>query len=122
MVIRKISLADEEISVFAGTAGSSSSSPVGDGGPATSAQFSSGLLSVRGDSGGNLYVADSTAARVRKIDSSGIITTFAGTGTSAYTSTTGVATSTTLNAPSAVWIDSAGVVFISKCLCCVILF
>jgi len=49
----------------------------GDGGPATLAQFSS-ISSVIADSYGNLYVSDSPNQRVRKIDTAGIITTFAG--------------------------------------------
>jgi uncharacterized protein (TIGR03437 family) len=52
----------------------------GDGGPATSAQlFEAHGIAV--DSAGNVYIADFGNGRVRKVDSSGIITTVAGGGT-----------------------------------------
>jgi len=48
----------------------------GDGGPALQAQFYAGDLAT--DSAGNTYIAE--VSRVRRIDPSGTITTFAGTG------------------------------------------
>ncbi len=49
----------------------------GDGGPATSAQlFEARAVAV--DSAGNVYIADSGNLRVRRVDTSGIITTVAG--------------------------------------------
>ena len=51
----------------------------GDGGPATEAQFASpGSVAV--DAAGNLYIADVWNHRIRKVDGSGIVTTFAGSG------------------------------------------
>jgi DNA-binding beta-propeller fold protein YncE len=52
----------------------------GDGGPAAAAQIF-GPWQLALDRSGNLYVADYGNSRVRKIDSSGIITTVAGGGT-----------------------------------------
>ena len=49
----------------------------GDGGPATSALMS-GPLGMAFDSAGNLYVADVNNERIRRISTSGIISTFAG--------------------------------------------
>src|SRR5207247_5124325 len=58
-----------------GTAGLS-----GDGGPAGSAILSyPGGVAV--DGAGNLYIADSSNQRIRKVDTAGIITTVAGKGT-----------------------------------------
>ena len=51
----------------------------GDGGAATEAQLAS-PRSIAVDSVGNVYVADQNNHRERKIDTSGVITTYAGTG------------------------------------------
>jgi hypothetical protein len=53
-------------------------SPIGDGGPATSAALSPGAIAY--DSAGNLYIAEMLHARIRKVDSNGIISTIAGLG------------------------------------------
>jgi sugar lactone lactonase YvrE len=75
--IRKVNSSTGIISTIAGTGMGGFS---GDGGHATSAK----LLSPQDlcfDSKGNLYIAENANARVRKIDTSGIITTVVGTGT-----------------------------------------
>jgi len=59
-------------------AGNGSFGPAtGDGGPATSAGFN-GIYAVAVDSNGLIYICDSNNHRVRKVDSSGIVTTIAG--------------------------------------------
>ena len=65
----------------------------GDGGAATEAQFGS-LGAVAADSLGNLYIADTYNHRVRKIDTSGVITTYVGTGVRDRTSELGYVVST----------------------------
>ena len=58
---------------------------------------------------GNIYFADRTNHRIRKVTvSTGIISTIAGTGTSSYSGDNGPATSATLNEPYGVAVDSAG--------------
>ncbi len=52
----------------------------GDGGPATKAMLKS-PSAITFDSKGNLYISDMGNNRIRKVDTSGIITTFAGSGT-----------------------------------------
>ena len=58
---------------------------------------------------GNIYIADNWNHRIRKVTvSTGIISTIAGTGTDSYSGDGGAATSTTLNNPIGVAVDSAG--------------
>ena len=103
--IRKVTISTEIITTIAGIGSTSYS---GDNGAATSAT----LNYPRGvglDTAGNVYIADSHNHRIRKVTiSTGIITTFAGTGTMSYSGDNGPATSATLNNPSGVALDSAG--------------
>jgi hypothetical protein len=62
------------VTTFAGTATS-----VGDGGPSTLARLD-GPWGEAMDSSGNLYIADRSDNRIRKVTPSGTITTVAGTG------------------------------------------
>jgi len=84
----------------------------GDGGPATSAQlyFPAGLAL---DTAGNLYVADYGNYTVRKIDTTGKISTIAGTGSYGYSGDGAAATKATLAQPIAVAVDAAGNIFIA---------
>jgi sugar lactone lactonase YvrE len=84
----------------------------GDGGPATSARLNN-PNGIAMDSAGNLFIADTTNNRIRKISSSGIITTVAGNGTSGYSGDGGQATSAQLDSPHAVAVDSFGNLFIA---------
>jgi sugar lactone lactonase YvrE len=62
----------------------------GDGGPATIARMRI-AYGVTIDSNGNMFIADSTGYRVRKVDTSGIITTITGDGTSGSSGDGGLA-------------------------------
>ena len=58
---------------------------------------------------GNVYIADQSNNRIRKVTiSTGIITTIAGTGTGSYSGDGGAATSATLWYPYGVSLDSTG--------------
>ncbi len=78
----------------------------GDGGPATSAAIF--CTNVAADSAGNLYLSDSLNQRIRKVDTSGIITTVAGTGEQGYSGDGGPATSAKLALPQGLTVDGAG--------------
>ena len=84
----------------------------GDNGPALKASFNfpAGLCS---DPAGNLYVADRNNHRVRRIDTSGIVTTVAGTGTPDWGGDGGPAVAAHLNYPSDVVCDGKGNLYIS---------
>ncbi len=84
----------------------------GDGGPATSAQLS-GPTNVILDTSGNLYIADSSNFRIRKVDSSGIITTVAGNGIQGYSGDGGPAILAEFNYPTDVAVDKAGNLFVA---------
>ena len=58
---------------------------------------------------GNVYIADIYNNRIRKVTAStGIITTYAGTGTSSYSGDNGPATSAALYHPNGVTVDTSG--------------
>src|SRR5262245_42472812 len=63
----------------------------GDGGPATKAKLNF-PLGVVFDAAGNMYIADENNARVRKVDTNGIITTVGGTGDLGWGGNGGLAT------------------------------
>ncbi len=65
------------------------------------------------DNAGNLYFADGENNRIRKISTTGIITTVAGTGASGYNGDNIPATSATLNDPQGIAFDAAGNLYIS---------
>ena len=70
------------------------------------------------DASGNLYIADSSNHRIRKVDPAGVITTFAGNGTPCALPTNacgdgGLATAANLKNPSSVVMDSAGNLYIA---------
>jgi uncharacterized protein (TIGR03437 family) len=85
----------------------------GDGGPATSAELASGLRGLTIDSAGNLYIADTGNNRVRKVNTSGIITTVAGNGTQGFSGDGGPATLAQLKSPNALVVDAAGNLYIA---------
>src|SRR5207245_9676784 len=79
-------------SVFAGTASSGYS---GDGGPATAAQLN-GPTDMAFDAAGDVFIADAGNNVIRKVDTSGTISTVAGTGQAGFSGDGGPATSATL--------------------------
>jgi len=84
----------------------------GDGGAATKAELGS-PTGVAVDGGGNLYIVDYGNQRIRKVDTNGVITTFAGSNGTGYSGDGGAATKASLNNPSGVSVDPQGNVFIA---------
>ena len=87
----------------------------GDGGTATNAklQYPS---SVAVDASGNVYIADNSNNRVRIVNTSGIISTYAGTGTAGFAGDGGAATAAELNNPVGVTLDASGNLYIADSL------
>lgn len=108
--IRKIDVTGK-ISTIAGVGGEPNY--WGDGVPATSAYFNL-PIGIAVDSGGNVYIVDSSNFRIRKIDTSGIISTIAGTGRYGYSGDGGPATSADLHRPYEVAVDSSGNLYIAE--------
>jgi sugar lactone lactonase YvrE len=84
----------------------------GDGGPATSAQLE-GPTGVVADAAGNLFIADCSNHRIRKVTPDGLISTLAGNGKSGYGGDGGPATSAQLYWPTVVALDTAGNAYIA---------
>jgi len=93
-------------------AGSGESGFSGDGGPAIKANFKT-PAGLAFDPEGNLYIADRENHRVRKLDTSGNISTFAGIGKAGFSGDGGPAVRAKLNLPSGLAADEKGNLYIS---------
>ncbi|NQT69847.1 MAG: tandem-95 repeat protein [Desulfobacteraceae bacterium] len=83
----------------------------GDNIPAVDAKLSS-PEAVAVDNAGNIYIADHGNQRIRKVDTSGIITTVAGNGSRGYNGDNISAVDAMLNYPEGVAVDNAGNIYI----------
>ena len=99
--------------VITTVAGSGTAGYSGDGGPATDAELDS-PWDVAVDLSGNLYIADYNNHRIRKVDTSGDITTVAGTGTPGYSGDGGPATNANLCGPTGVALDGSGNLYVAE--------
>ncbi len=109
-IVRKVSTANT-ITTIAGTPGSCTYG--GDGGLGTAAHLYY-PMGVALDGSGNLYIADNSNCRVRKlILSTNIISTYAGNGTCGYAGDSGLATSAELASTDGVALDTAGNLYIA---------
>lgn len=95
-------------------AGNDSLGSGGDGGAAIQAQLD-GPIGVAIDANGNIYIADSLNNRVRRVTPTGIMSTFAGGGSTAVINNGDgmAATSASLSDPEHVAVDPAGNVYIA---------
>ena len=100
--VRKVNTAG----IISTVAGSGNIAYAGDGGPALNAGLNSSSVAV--DGAGNVYIADSLNSRIRKVDTSGIITTVAGNGTPGFSGDGGLASRASLYLPQGLAADSAG--------------
>ena len=94
-------------------AGNGSAGYAGDGGIATQAMVQR-VYGITADPSGNIYIADTQNNRIRRVDAgTGIITTFAGTGSGGYSGDGLAAASAKVNLPQGVSTDADGNLFIA---------
>ncbi len=106
---RVLKYANGTLTTFAGNGNIGSN---GDNGPATQATLTNPIgLAI--DAVGNVYIADSTAFRIRVVAPNGIISTIAGTNHNGYGGDGGSALSALLNFPHAVLLDGLGGIYIA---------
>lgn len=106
--VRKIT----PLGIMSTIAGNGSATHSGDGGPALSASVY-GPVDLTVDKAGNIYVVEYYSHCIRKINTSGIISTFAGNVVGGYGGDGGPASSSQLYYPSGIAIDTAGIFYIS---------
>ncbi len=90
-------------------AGTGEAGHSGDGGPATKATLGV-VWDVAVDLAGNLYM--SVGNQIREVDTSGVITTLAGTGVKGFSGDGGPAAKAQLDHPSGIAVDASGNVYI----------
>ena len=92
----------------------------GDGIPATSAQLHH-PWGIALDSAGNLYIAEEGNHRIRKVEAAtGLISTYAGTGTPGYSGDGGPAAAANIDAPLGIALDAAGHLYFAEYSHCVV--
>lgn len=118
--VREVAVSSDVITTVVGNGTfSDACGPCGDGGPATSASI--WPMGLTFDAAGNLYIADAVHDRVREVNSSGVITAYAGSlqrGPAgdlvpSYSGDGGPATSATMLTPYGIAFDNAGDLFIA---------
>ena len=82
----------------------------GDGGPASLADVN-GISGIAVDKFGNIIFADRFNQRIRKINTSGIISTIAGTGVAGFSGDGGLAINAKLDNPSGLALDTMGNIY-----------
>ena len=87
----------------------------GNGGPATVAR-TRGASGITVDGSGNIYICESYSNTVRKIDNSGVVNAFAGTGVAGFSGDGAQATDAKINFPIGVVVDKKGNVYFDDAL------
>ncbi len=93
-------------------AGNGTSGYSGDGGSQLSAMLNN-PSGVAVDASGNVFIADRSNHRIRKVDTNGTITTIVGNGTGGYSGDGGGATNAKLYLPFSIAVDARGNLFIA---------
>jgi uncharacterized protein (TIGR03437 family) len=107
-VVRKV----DKNGIITTVVGNSTPGSSGDGGPAIDAELQN-VSGVAFDSAGNMYLADRSNGRVRKVALDGTISTFAGTGVAGFSGDGGLAINAQLYSPNSVAFDSSGNLYVA---------
>jgi hypothetical protein len=103
----KVDHLTQDVTTYAGTGATGDS---GDGGPATSAEFT--LLMALAWNGDDLYIADGDAHKIRKVDENGDISTVAGDGGAGRDGDGGLATDASIGFGTSLALDGDGNLYI----------
>ena len=109
-VSNSVSSSSSSVASYMVTTLAGSGSPSFVDGTGTGASFN-GSNGIGVDSAGNVYVADTSNHRIRKITPAGVVTTLAGSGSPSFVDGTG--TGASFNYPTGVVVDSAGNVYVA---------
>jgi len=107
--VRKVTISTGLITTIAGNGAFGFS---GDNGNATAAKLAA-PYGVAVDAAGNIYIADRSNSRIRRVDASGTITTIAGTSSAGYSGDNSAANAAQLSAPTGVALDATGNLYIA---------
>ena len=110
---QRVRRVDAVTSLITTVAGNGIGASTGDGYPATNASIY-GVEDICFDHFGNLYILEYSGHRIRKVTTSGIIATIAGTGISAHTGDGGPATAASLSNPVGICLDAFDNLFVSE--------
>lgn len=108
-VVRMVTASTGNISTIAGNGAAGFA---GDGAAGNQANITD-VHGIAADGNGNVYISDTSNNRIRKIDSTGIITTYAGNGTRAYAGDGGTALAASLWYPGGLAIDGSGNLYVA---------
>ncbi|HXD94744.1 MAG TPA: T9SS type A sorting domain-containing protein [Bacteroidia bacterium] len=101
----------QKIYTVAGTSGANGYGYSGDGGLADTAKLQPQDVVV--DAAGNMFIADNAANVIRMVNTAGIISTYAGTGSIGYTGDGGAATAATFSSIRYLTFDAVGNLYVS---------
>ena len=107
----RVRVVNKSTGLIGTVAGSGSTGPVVDGGQATATAVTYPYCAIV-DSTGNIYISQPNNNVVRKVDTTGKISTYAGNGTGSYSGDNGPAVSAELHYPTSLAFDSAGNLYI----------
>jgi sugar lactone lactonase YvrE len=105
--IRKL----DSAGVISTVAGNGTAGSAGDGGPATTASMDPAGFAV--SASGEIYIADFSGHRIRRVASNGIITAFAGTGVAGFSGDGGAAINAQFTNPTSLALKADGTLFVT---------